>query len=1201
MKMVSKGNNSLLRVLVFLFDLVIIVLLTWYKFNFIWLDTKTQFIFSGDFVRPILADSAIHYYLYPYIFNEHTLSIDPTFALRIPYWGFVLFWSKFVSLNIVYWLLIICTHVLGGVLISYSSRNILYKKRNIDNIFLYFFLPLLPAIVYLYAYPTNYRPYWLFLPLLPPILFSLLCKIYEKIEIEGKKIKIDNIYVSDKIYLSILGYLSILQVHVFIFTFIALGTYLLIFLLIVQFKGLKNTFVFLRTLFSILFWYCLPSILLFTYFIIFAFFIKKGINPPYIYTLGVLEMMSKNANMINAFSFSVGFWEKVIFSDLDKILVLLLNAMLFYFLVKILSYNKETYLHILPLLLTYILFIHLELGGNSVLYQYLANPCFEMAFLFRDPLKMSYVALSLFIMLLLLVLKEMINNTLNNKNIIKVIEITSLLILIVIIIVVWNPPSKTSEILSPSEIPEEYFNLVKELNDGSSKPILFLPDSGKYYIWSNNRYLQASFLAMSYKGISLGASITQNPKLRELLKFSIQTKNVQILDFISSGIVIDKSLIPYDESTRKTVEYLLKNNSSIDWKFRLSHSYKYLVYFNNSLFSLFMAVPHYFVKVGSTDYIHLASIRYINPQVPVMFFDKDFKILSKGENSMVIIPTSSYGKPSKFWSRAMTSDPLHGKWHPYLKKFGIENWQSDYGYGLVFTWAKREIPKDIKPEDSDIIVSWDFGSEKEFEEWKAQTPEKQFKAIHEVKWKNGAIKTILWNSTWGWKVIKSPFIRVKSDHVYYFELRIKGENAHAVHVKILEFDKNKKYLTGSIVKNVGKGTFDWKEISFSYIPKDENTNYLQIQIWHGHETKQPLPNIVWVDDVKVYDITKYTKPVILEIPFEIKKSDNYKLFIRYFKNQKGGEIRVYLDEELMSIKTKDQLNKFVWEELGAFYLEKGKHKIILENVNGFNAVNLFVLIPEDEYYKAKKEAEELVKNKTIIYLFEAESDLYRSKAKIIKNINFSNGEALEFADKGKAWQDLEIIKSGTYRIALKGIGEFKVKIGNKTFVLNSNSNFTYSPLFYLEKGRYHLEIISLSSNTKLDVIWLYSTEANKTIEELFEVKEKPAEVISYEKINPTLWKVKVNATKPFMLSFAEAYDPLWEARVYKNGELIEKTRSLPLYSVINGFWINQTGDLEIVIRYVPQDWFEIGLIISAITFICCIAYLVYEWRKTIKN
>ena len=525
--------------------------------------------------------------------------------------------------------------------------------------------------------------------------------------------------------------------------------------------------------------------------------------------------------------------------------------------------------------------------------------------------------------------------------------------------------------------------------------------------------------------------------------------------------------------------------------------------------------------------------------------------------------------------------------------------------------------------------------------------------------------------------------------------------------------------------------------------------------WHSHLNRFNIEN--WQSDYGYGLVFTWVKNTNLTVSFKLDKSDNYKLFIRYFKNQKGGEMKVYLDGKPIEIRTKDQLNKFVWKDLGTFYLKKGEHKIVLENVKGFNAVNLFVLIPEKEYYKVQKEVERLLKNKTVIYLFEAESDLYRSDAKVIKNPKASNGELIAFGENGKAWQDLEIVKNGTYRIALRGIGEFKVKIGDKSFILKSNSlNFTYSPPFYLTKGKYKLEIIPINAKNlvknpsfekifaglprdwnignpnfeicfdkgyegkyslkvstsstkkgtwslirsepidvrpgkeyliithmkyynvkashikieayypeegkwkqltpfipygksgtsgwqeysaiikipknvtkirivlnagwvldkskgkaitwfddiqvipldeapKLDVVWLYSS--NKTIDQLFKVKEKPAKVVSYEKINPTLWKVKVNAKKPFMLSFAEAYDPLWEARIYKNGKLVEKVRSIPLYSVINGFWINETGNLTIVIRYTPQDWFELGLKISALTFIGCIGYLFYDWRR----
>jgi len=38
-------------------------------------------------------------------------------------------------------------------------------------------------------------------------------------------------------------------------------------------------------------------------------------------------------------------------------------------------------------------------------------------------------------------------------------------------------------------------------------------------------------------------------------------------------------------------------------------------------------------------------------------------------------------------------------------------------------------------------------------------------------------------------------------------------------------------------------------------------------------------------------------------------------------------------------------------------------------------------------------------------------------------------------------------------------------------------------------------------------------------------------------------------------------------------------------------------NLEIIIRYKPQDWFEIGLMISLTTFIGCITYLFYDWRR----
>ncbi|MEM2613962.1 MAG: alpha-(1-_3)-arabinofuranosyltransferase family protein [Nitrososphaerota archaeon] len=106
------------------------------------------------------------------------------------------------------------------------------------------------------------------------------------------------------------------------------------------------------------------------------------------------------------------------------------------------------------------------------------------------------------------------------------------------------------------------------------------------------------------------------------------------------------------------------------------------------------------------------------------------------------------------------------------------------------------------------------------------------------------------------------------------------------------------------------------------------------------------------------------------------------------------------------------------------------------------------------------------------------------------------------------------------------------------------------------------------------------------------------EVLNYTKVNPTLWKARVNASKPFILSFSESYDSSWEARIYKNGKLVEKVSPIPLYGIINGFPINATGEnLEVVIRYTPQDWFETGLAVSGLAFTFCLLYLFYDWRR----
>jgi hypothetical protein len=114
------------------------------------------------------------------------------------------------------------------------------------------------------------------------------------------------------------------------------------------------------------------------------------------------------------------------------------------------------------------------------------------------------------------------------------------------------------------------------------------------------------------------------------------------------------------------------------------------------------------------------------------------------------------------------------------------------------------------------------------------------------------------------------------------------------------------------------------------------------------------------------------------------------------------------------------------------------------------------------------------------------------------------------------------------------------------------------------------------------------------------VDNKSSIIKEFNKVNPTLWNVHIDTYRPTTIAFAEPYHQSWEAAVYKDGKKIDVVKSMPLYGAINAFPIKQTGNLDIVLSFAPQYWYQVGLVISGITFVFCIFYIVYDWRRN-KN
>lgn len=115
--------------------------------------------------------------------------------------------------------------------------------------------------------------------------------------------------------------------------------------------------------------------------------------------------------------------------------------------------------------------------------------------------------------------------------------------------------------------------------------------------------------------------------------------------------------------------------------------------------------------------------------------------------------------------------------------------------------------------------------------------------------------------------------------------------------------------------------------------------------------------------------------------------------------------------------------------------------------------------------------------------------------------------------------------------------------------------------------------------------------------------------ISFEKKSPTKYLVKVKkSTSPFFLVFSDTYDSRWKAYVNENNKEMNWfmaifSKSIPddnhfsVNGYVNSWYVDKTGDYSITLYFLPQSLFYLSLIISGLTFIGCVVYLAYSWKK----
>jgi hypothetical protein len=571
----------------------------------------------------------------------------------------------------------------------------------------------------------------------------------------------------------------------------------------------------------------------------------------------------------------------------------------------------------------------------------------------------------------------------------------------------------------------------------------------------------------------------------------------------------------------------------------------------------------------------------------------------------------------------------------FLNRSGIKTWQFDYNKGFIFTWGEKYSVSRFNLENAKPITRFDFNSLDEISQWGNSHPKYQSFELEEqpmlgLPGEGKAMRVVLNTSNYGWKTITSPAFDVSTDRVYVIKLGMRFINAQDVQLGITEFDKNGVIINSAIVQPPENGYSYWKDIKFSYRPFNKEVTSIRLSISHGDLTRQPLPNMLWIDAVRIYDVSDQVQENSISVPFKENNNNNYKVFVRYLESPEGGRFNAMLEGSLIQISTLSSDSKFVWKDLGEYNINQGNHNMTFTNERGFNAINTILLIPKDQIEEIKGRIEDWLNqnSSTLMYIFEAESDMNINDKTIADGIQSDSGNLI--LENSTAWTQFNVRQEGDYRLWIKGSGNFAVAVNDQSEVLNASSNKPLlSKPFRLDQGESRLEVTPLQESGKSSNAYQSthladdssnngSSEVTNVIDSIWLVRDSsyPRESVdnnnnSQNRMHLTTtiaekgwpsqkYEIKLdNATTPFTISLAEPFNQDLRAAIYTKDGLSKTESLLPLfYSLKSGVYIDSPATVTKIVIYnagPPLEW-----LVAISGFISLAAYILLVLSSNMK-
>lgn len=396
------------------------------------------------------------------------------------------------------------------------------------------------------------------------------------------------------------------------------------------------------------------------------------------------------------------------------------------------------------------------------------------------------------------------------------------------------------------------------------------------------------------------------------------------------------------------------------------------------------------------------------------------------------------------WSKTLVSN---NDWKWYLSSQGLKNFPYDFDFnaGVALTYAtnKLDVPANKIDGMKGRLIA-DFDSMLRTEKFFVPDNPKIFSVLANPKTDNNSVPVLYGEIMKGeqdniWQVAKSGLFDAKENNPYKFNIVISGRGSNKMHVKVRFFDKEMNDLGVNYVVAAHEDVnFDSVNFKGDYV-SPSGSAYMRMELLSYQKPEQK--NYWWIHDINIYDLADYKKPNIFTMTKKFQTAQKAKVYMRTLVSAKSGALEVKINGEAIRVDTKDStMTQFKWIELGDYNFHGGDNEISVENKDGFNAINLFVIIPEDDFDKLSFPIKSAVSRSNVFAVLEAENDFnYTGNIQSERTYpKLSMGKGIS-SQNGILEKNIDIVKTSSYSFALNINGDSKNN-GKLTVILLDDQN-----------------------------------------------------------------------------------------------------------------------------------------------------------------